>query len=135
MNSPWRAALDRRLERRALGSARGIVTVSETWAQAYRERYGKPTAVIYNGFMPEDYEIQASEAPPGDRDSLRIVYTGDVYVGRNPTPLWAALRLVGRAADGNRVEFYGASGPTVFPGAARCGVSERALVWEYVPHE
>ncbi len=130
----WRAFLDRRLERRVLSSARAIVTVSETWAQAYRERYSKTTAVIYNGFMPEDYEHQPSMAPPSVRDSLRIVYTGAVYVGRDPTPLWQALRLIGPAAEGIRIEFYGSPGAAILAGAARHGVSENVQVREYLPH-
>ncbi len=132
---PWRAALDRRLERRVLSSARGIVTVSETWAQAYRERYRKPTAVIYNGFMPENYERQLSEPPPGDRDSLRIVYTGAVYAGRDPAPLWQALRLMGPAAYSTQIEFYGTPGAAVLAGAARHGVSDRVAVRGALPHD
>ena len=131
---PWRAALDRRLERRVLSSARAIVTVSETWARTYRVRYGKPTAVIYNGFLPEDYERQPSETPPDARDSLRIVYTGAVYAGRDPTPLWRALALLGPASDGIRVEFYGSPGAAILAGAARHGVSENVRVRDSLPH-
>lgn len=101
----WRLALDRRLERRVLASARGIVTVSETWAQAYRERYGKPTAVIYNGFVPEDTERQPSTAPFGDRCSLRIVHTGAIYAGSRPDPAVprAAAHGPGRRGHPGRV--------------------------------
>ena len=130
----WRVALDRRLERRVLGSARAIVTVSETWAQAYRERYRKPTAVIYNGFAPEDYERPPAAAAPGDRGSLRIVYTGAIYAGRDPTPLFRALRLMGRAADGIRVAFYGSPGEAILAAAARHGVSEQVRVRDTLPH-
>ncbi len=130
----WRVSLDRKLERRVLSSARAIVTVSETWARTYRERYGKPTAVIHNGFTPGDYEQHSYEPPSGARDSLRIVYTGAVYAGRDPTTLWQALRLLGPAADGIRVEFYGGPDATILAGAARHGVSENLRVRETLPH-
>ena len=134
----WRMALDRRLERRVLTSARGIVTVSETWAQAYRELYGKPTAVITNGFSPEDYDNQPAEAPPeappGDRERLRIVYTGVVYAGRDPAPLFRALACLGPAADGIRIEFCGGPGGAILADAAQHGVARHVLVREQVPH-
>ena len=95
-----------RLERRVLSSATGFVTVSEPLAATLRTKYGKPTAVVLNGF-DGDYEM---EAPPPATDSsvLRIVYTGIMYEGRqDPSPLFAALRDMGMDARGIRVEFYG----------------------------
>ena len=79
--------LDHRLENRVLSSTSGIVTVSETWAQSYRQRYAKPTVVIYNGFTLEDYS-HSSGAEVADPETLRIVYTGAMYAGRDPMPHW-----------------------------------------------
>ncbi len=145
---PWRVSLDSWLERKVMSSASGIVTVSETWAAAYRDRYGKPTTTVYNGFMLADYaparegparegparEDPAREDPADQSDSLRIVYTGIVYAGRDPSPLWQALSLMGAAAEGVRVEVYGAERSAILEGAARHGVAHLVQVRAYLSH-
>jgi len=132
----WRRHLERRLEDRFLASARGLVTVSETWAESYGARLRLPTVAVYNGFNPEVYrDAQAAPcAPPDPAEPLRIVYTGSVYAGRDPTPLWRALAAMGAAADGIRVAFYGAQRAEVLPDAARFGVERLVEVRESVPH-
>lgn len=129
----WRVFLDHKLENRVLSSTSGIITVSETWAQSYRERYAKPTAVIYNGFTSEDYS-NSSGAKAADPETLRIVYTGAMYAGRDPMPLWKALGQLGNAAHGVRIEFYGAQRSAVLPGAVRYGVDRQVFVCEWVAH-
>lgn len=122
---PWRAAALTRLERLTLGSASALVTVSEPWAEWYRHKYAKPVAAIHNGFDPDETEKPAEGEKtrwfaPGP---LTIVYTGVIYPGfRDPTPLFAALRLIPQAADRLRVVFYGTAPDHVRPIAAACGV-------------
>ncbi len=58
-----------------------------------------------------------------------------IYAGRDPTPLFRALRLMGRAADGIRVEFYGSPGAAILAGAARHGVSEKIRARDSLPHD
>ena len=40
----WRQAVEARLERRIVGSAQAIVTVSQPWAERYAGAYGKPSS-------------------------------------------------------------------------------------------
>ena len=49
----WRQALEARLERRIVGSAQAIVTVSQPWAERYAGAYGPLRGA--QRFDPEDY--------------------------------------------------------------------------------
>lgn len=106
-NQPaWRKSIENRLERRILSSAVGLVTVSEPLSETLKKKYGKPTAVVRNGFDPVDYPPH-SEVPFRD-GQIRIVYTGLIYEGRqDPTPLFQALKELGPLAERVRVAFYG----------------------------
>lgn len=128
---PWRRALEQRMERRVLGSAAGLVTMSEPWAQLLRDRYGKPAAAVSNGFDPADFP---APAPPQD-DTLRIVYTGMIYRGkRDPMPLFAALRLLGDEAAGVRVRFYGRYLDMIHEMAAEQGVEALVETHDQLPY-
>ena len=48
--APWLRPLDARLERCVLGSAAGLVTMSEPWAEQLERRYPVPVRVVYNGY-------------------------------------------------------------------------------------
>jgi glycosyltransferase involved in cell wall biosynthesis len=131
----WRRMLDRYAEGRIVSSAAAVVTVSEPWANTYRETYGKPTAVIYNGYDPEVFAINGS---PHVRNNgvLRIVYMGGIYPGRrDPSPLFEALADLDRAAENVRVEFYGTKEALVMPLAASHGVTDRVVVYPRVTHD
>ncbi len=129
----WRKAAERGLERAVLRSTKGIVTVSHTWSHAYSAQYGKPVETVYSGFDPGFYKGISTKPAAGL--PLRIVYTGSIYAGRDPSPLWSALAEMGDAASGVRVEFYGARRDEVLPGAERSGVARLVHVEEHVPHE
>ncbi|MBN1668946.1 MAG: glycosyltransferase [Anaerolineales bacterium] len=101
----WRRHFEALLERKTLSSASGFVTVSEPLAEILRQKYHKPTQVIFNGFDPDDLP----DAPrlPATDDKVQIVYTGSLYPGkRDPVQLFAALRALGPVADHFRVTFY-----------------------------
>lgn len=104
----WRVGLEARLERRVFGSAAGFVTVSQPLADTLREKYGREAAVVLNGFDLSDYPAagEASATPRGG--PLRVLYTGMIYPGRrDPSPLFAALGLMGERAGRVRVVFHG----------------------------
>jgi glycosyltransferase involved in cell wall biosynthesis len=126
----WRRALERRLERSVLASARGLVTVSEPLAERLA-RFGRPVAVALNGYEPHDAPEPARSEFPG----LRIVYTGILYPGhQDPAPLFAALALLDGKAP-VRVEFYGRSPPESLRRAARAaGVEHMVAVSPPVAH-
>ena len=101
----WRRVLETWVERRTLRTAAGLVTVSEPLAQTLRLRYSMPVEVVLNGFDPSDYP-QAQ--PERARRLLRIVYTGNVYAGKqSAAALFAALQRLGARAGQVRVAFYG----------------------------
>lgn len=134
---PWRAAALARLERLTLGSASALVTVSQPWAEWYRQKYAKPVATIYNGFDPNEIVgiEKVEKARWFEPGPLTIVYTGVIYPGfRDPTPLFTALRQIPRAEQRLRVVFYGTAPDHVRPIAAACGVLPLVELRPAVPH-
>lgn len=138
--NPLRLALETRLERWAIDSAAGIVTVSEPWAEAFRRKFGKPVATVLNGFDPADYPLAPPEPEPEpgpevDPGRLRILYTGAIYAGRrDPTPLFKALAGFGPDADKVRVVFYGTRPEDVLPLARAAGVEHLVEMHPSVPY-
>jgi glycosyltransferase involved in cell wall biosynthesis len=129
----WRAALDQRLERWVLDSARALVTVTEPWAEFYRRKYGKPVATIYNGYDPLDFDSAGSH--PSPMQQLVIGYTGGIYPGkRDPSPLFAALKMLGDDGRRFRVVFCGTDPAHVLPLAERAGVKELVEVRPAIPY-
>lgn len=132
---PWRHRADQTLERHILGSALGLVTVSEPWAEFYRRKYGKPLAMILNGYDPADFDAPAAEEPADPAAAMVIGYAGSIYPGkRDPTPLFQALRQMGAAAEEIRIVFCGTDPALVLPLAERAGVASRVEVRPPVPY-
>ncbi|HEY1301524.1 MAG TPA: glycosyltransferase [Stellaceae bacterium] len=130
----WRLWLDRVIERRVLGSAAGLVTVSPAWAATLRGKYRQPVACILNGYDDEDLSPERSAPPPGD--VVSIVYTGDICIGdRDPSPLFEAIGLLGDARAGVTVHFYGPAEAAVIPLARRHGAADRIVVHNGVPQK
>lgn len=130
----WRGYLDRWLEEKIVRHSTAITTVSEPWAETYRERFAKPAAVIYNAFDPDDLPLETSEGWP-DRNVLQILYTGGIYPGRrDPTPLFEAIGSDPDLKQRVRVDFYGTDPKTVQPLASACGVQDVVTVYESVNH-
>jgi glycosyltransferase involved in cell wall biosynthesis len=127
---PRRGALERRLEARVLGSAAGLVTVSEPLRETLASRFGVPTATVHNGFDPGDYPADAAPPPGGP---LRIVYTGMLYGNRDPTPLFRAIGMLADPAA-VRVLFYGRYLSAAAAAARACGVEDQVEVHPAVPY-
>lgn len=103
----WREAVERRLERSVLRSAAGLVTVSGPLAETLRTKYGREPVIVMNGFDPSDYPSRDRRAS-SENNSVRILYTGVVYEGRqDPSPLFAALKALGTEMESVEVVFYG----------------------------
>jgi glycosyltransferase involved in cell wall biosynthesis len=109
--------LDRTLEKRWLGAADALVTVSRPWADRLQKSYPqKPVHVITNGFDPDDF---AGCSIPRSR-YFSISYTGQLYAGRrDPTALFEAIHeLIDEAIidrERVRIRFYGPIEPWVQP--------------------
>lgn len=121
-------------ERRVLGRADGLVTVSRPWAERLRRKYGKPIALIMNGYVLEDFP-ELPPAEPSREGPLRIVYTGHIYEGyRDPSPLFEAIAGLGPLRDKVVCEFVGTSNEALMPLARRHGVEDRVLVRPPIPY-
>lgn len=127
----WRLKLDRRLERSTLKTASAFVTVSEPLANVLREKFGKPTEVVLNGFDPGD--IPSPVKAPSSQDALEIAYTGLIVVGkRDPSPL---LRAIARMPKGSvRLCFYGKYLNVVNELAEHFGCADSVEVHPAVPY-
>jgi glycosyltransferase involved in cell wall biosynthesis len=94
--------LDHGLERRWLGGADVVVSVSRPAAADLRSRLGIEAVLVPNGWDPEELETEeAREAGPGadELDPARraLVYTGRFgSYGRDPRPLVAGLARLAR---------------------------------------
>lgn len=95
----WRRALDRLTERRILGDADTLVTVSEPIAERLRGIHPTKKAIaILNGFDPELFPGPAVV----DRARFTVMYTGGVILGKHDvvTFLAGARRFVDGSGRG-----------------------------------
>lgn len=128
-----RRRFEERLEARTLASANGLVTVSQTWADLLTHKYHRDVAVVTNGFDPSDYP-QNVQVPYRD-GTLRIVYTGTVYLGsQSPAPLFDALQRMGQNAEAVRVAFYGSKAALIREEAARYQVEHLVEIYDHVSY-
>ena len=131
----WRRWRNRLAEKALIGQATALVTVSEPWAAAYRARYRKPTAVIYNGYDAEHCAAGPFDGARG-RDGLEIVYTGGIYPGyRDPSPLFAAMKRLDDQGLSCRMIFHGIRPSTVAPLAEAQNVSHLVEVRKVLSHD
>ncbi len=121
----WRRWYDRRVEASVIGQAAGLVTVSEPWAASYRERYGKATEVVSNGYDAEFIAQGPFDGTPGT-SCLEIVYTGGIYPGyRDPSPLFAAMKRAEEQGYSCHMTFHGTSPSLFMPLAEAQGIAHR----------
>lgn len=130
---PVRRRIEQRLECLVLSSASGLVTVSEPLAAVLREKYKKPTAVIFNGYDPDDYLPRT--VPRSHDGKLRLVYTGIVVEGKYDLKmLFDALLLLGDQAKEVSVEFYGRYLGSVQELSVLCGVDHVVSIRGQIPY-
>ncbi len=131
----WRRWRNRLAEKALIDQAKAIVTVSEPWAAAYRARDRKPTAVVYNGYDAE-FCCEGPFDGAAGRPGLEIVYTGGIYPGyRDPSPLFAAMKLLDDRGLACRMIFHGVRPTAVAPLAEAQGVAHLVEVREILAHE
>ncbi len=110
-----RRRLDTALERRWLGRADRVVTVTDGLADQLRARHpAAAVSVVTNGFLDAPGEVTARAAVArAPSETFRIVYTGKIYEGPGSSaePLFRALarlRETAPAAFGRvRVDIFG----------------------------
>jgi glycosyltransferase involved in cell wall biosynthesis len=96
--------ISRALEQMTVSRANGVICVTEEHAAALRETYHQMPAskfvVVMNGFdgleWKETHEALAWSAQFDDKSPrrFRITYAGSLYMSRNPSPLFRALRTL-----------------------------------------
>lgn len=137
----WKRAILRVLERKVLGRADRIVTVSSEWAEAetllLRSGGGRAPKVdvIPNGFDPEaprHCAVSPRTADGSPAGPLKLAYAGKLHpVHQDPSPLFGALRLLKGDVGhpGVSVDFYltGHYRPPVSEIARRHGVDPRVV--------
>lgn len=127
----WRRRIEKRIERRVLKSAAGLVTVSQPLADRLRDEYAKPTKVVFHGFDAGDYPAPGA-LPATPRNTLRLVYTGNLYARvQDPTPLFEALAALDGAAV---LHAYGYRQAWVEAAAERAGAARHVVFHGVVPY-
>jgi glycosyltransferase involved in cell wall biosynthesis len=123
----WRQWIDEKMENHALADAAGTVAVTQSWAEYYRQRFGKPTIAIPNGFDADTLASGAIAPRPGE--PVTITYMGVLYQGlRDPSVLYQAIAQSGLAPDDIQVHFYGPSEDEVMPLAKLHSVADYVRV-------
>lgn len=131
---PPLSMLERRWERRVMRQASVATAPSEEWAELLARRFGCPSAVIHNGFDPEDYP--ARPQPPR---RFTLLYTGVYYPGsQDPSPLFEALRILKEKAiisSGDfSLRFVGRYVELLRPTAERLGIDDLVSFQGSVSH-
>lgn len=131
---PLRRSIERVWERRVIGRAAALVTVSDVWQDMLRRRFKKPVALVMNGYDPADFPTSARAPDPGG--PLRVLHTGHIYVGyRDPTPLFRAIAMLGPERNDIIVEFVGTNGEGIAGLARAAGVEDRVIVRPPIPYK
>jgi glycosyltransferase involved in cell wall biosynthesis len=97
--------LDRRLERRLMSSADAVTTVAQPLVDYFRDELGANPHLVPNGWDPEQLEDVAPGSGTAeallDPERVSLVHAGRLeVVGRDPTPLVEALRVLAREDPG-----------------------------------
>ena len=115
----WRQVLELALERRVLGSASAVLSVSEPKSEVLRSRIAAsgncPVVTLTNGYDPEEFDsIEPERGPAG---LFRIVYAGRLFKNRRGYELLEAagvlLREYPQVAGRLRIEYYGGVSPEI----------------------
>ncbi|MFO0972210.1 MAG: polysaccharide deacetylase family protein [Phycisphaerae bacterium] len=124
--------LARRCEAAIVRRAAAVVSIGERMTRQFRRRYPRRAderfVTIRNGYDPADF----STAPPTiEPDTLRLLYCGSLYGGRDPRPLIEGFAALPADAGPVRLEFAGRLGPhadAVRQAAQRGAVVSHGLV-------
>jgi len=127
--------LERHCEAHIVRSARAISTVSQPWAETYRDHYGKPVVVIANGY--DEMKVENANFPCPFNDSyLNIIYTGGIYpIHRDPSPLFSAIAQNSDLSQSVIVWFYGTEPQHVVPLIEKYSIAKNIKILPAVPHD
>ncbi len=143
LGSPLRWVLARRAEREVVDHCAMVVANTEPLRKAMIEAHpgaGARFITVMNGW--DDDEELPVMAPQMPGDPFRVLYTGEVYLDRNPDVFFRASRRViadlGLTPDSFEIVFIGPSGAgaeRVKSIAARESIESFVIVQPRMPHE
>ncbi len=134
--------MNRRLERWCFASAATVICNTRPAMEAYRRLYPELPAekftTLPNGFDVTDFPADEGEVAPRVRNEIRMSYVGSLYGGRDPRPLFRAVRAAtepGRGAGMKfRIQFWTGTDELARAYAREAGVEDMVDVHKLVPH-
>jgi len=84
----WADKKHKKLEQLILQNASKIVTVSNSWADDFKNLSNRDVTVIRNGFDHADFETEIAQLD----EKFTICHIGSMNSDRNPEALWIALK-------------------------------------------
>jgi glycosyltransferase involved in cell wall biosynthesis len=136
--TPLHRKLHTALERRVIEQSDLVIAISEPIQQDFVARYGpklkSKSAVIYNGYDPEDFVGLVPRRTPGTLP-VRILHSGTFYNVRTPWSFLQALKLLTPAQLKEiEVHFLGATEPIVRSAVAALGLQDTVTLINPVPY-
>jgi len=122
--------------RRMLRQVSHVVNVTPRCVELDEELFGKPATLITNGFDPDWY---GAPEPARSRESLRIVYTGNVWLPKSLSVFMDGLAELRRRIGDERFArvrfvYRGGSASLVANAAKSAGVADALDCAARVPH-
>lgn len=138
----WHWRLNRRLERWCFESAAAVICNTRPAMEAYRRLYAdlppERFKALPNGFDIPDFPPDNGLPPRRSHDEIRMSYVGSLYGGRDPRPLFRAVRNCVSSERGSgmkfRVQFWTGTDELARAYAKESGVEDIVDVHKLVPH-
>jgi len=129
----WADRKHKKLEQQVLKSADEIVTVSEHWADDFKELSGREIKVIRNGYDHADFTNKSTYLD----ENFSICHVGSMNKDRNPDGLWKALQqLVQNDSFASRlsIKLIGQVDHHIFEAIEKHGLTEFLNHIPFIPH-
>ncbi len=121
----------RRLEKKVVQTADGVITVSQEWADEFREMYGVKPKVITNGFDESDFPVPGTPAK-----EFQIVHAGLLNSYRHTPAIWNALKRFFEATDvSGKIILRGMIDPDVREGLRKNSLGKILDIAPSIPHK
>nr|MDQ3879111.1 glycosyltransferase [Actinomycetota bacterium] len=131
--------LERRMEAWALAPASALTTPTPAWAAVLRQKFGKATSVVPNGFELSELERVFQHTRPRDGKKFVLAYTGVYYRGyQDADALLDAIALLKRRGLIDSVSFelrlVGRYCRALRPAVARRDLQDLVVMEDAVSH-
>jgi glycosyltransferase involved in cell wall biosynthesis len=133
-HTTWARRLDEALERGVLSAASAVTTVSPSWKALFAQKASNQFFVVENGIQERQFDgIDVSLSP----DQFVLAHVGNLYGGRNPKAVWAALAQLREegALPNLSLRLVGSVDETVRQSLDEYGLMSIVERVEFVPHE